>query len=99
MSARRSFVVHAGPHAAAHIRERGLRADDIAGVPAAAGGPKGLAPIELDKRLFDPRQGGLDKLLPWRRRPRGRRRRWQTRWQSGLRGSRRGSGRAWRQRR
>jgi hypothetical protein len=70
MSADRSFVVHAEPRAAAPIGERGLRADDIACVPAAAGGPKRLAPIELDKRLFDPRQGGLDRFLPWRRRPR-----------------------------
>jgi hypothetical protein len=47
-----SFVVHAGPRAAAHIRAHGLAPRDIACVPAAAGGPKGLALIALDKWLF-----------------------------------------------
>ena len=41
----------AGPGAAAHIRERGLAPADIACIPAAAGGPKGLALIPLDKLL------------------------------------------------
>jgi hypothetical protein len=50
--AERSFVVHAGERAARHLRERGLAAGDIACVPAAAGGPKGLALIPLDHRLF-----------------------------------------------
>jgi hypothetical protein len=48
----RSFTVHAGPQAAAHLRERGLLPGDIGCVPAAAGGPKGLALIPLDQRLF-----------------------------------------------
>lgn len=48
----RSFVVHAGARAAAHVRERGLRPSDITCVPAAAGGPKGLGLIPLDKWLF-----------------------------------------------
>lgn len=48
----RSFVVHAGERAARHLRERGLAPGDIACVPAAAGGPKGLALIPLDHRLF-----------------------------------------------
>lgn len=41
----------AGPGAAAHIREHGLAPADIACIPAAAGGPKGLALIPLDKLL------------------------------------------------
>jgi hypothetical protein len=45
----RAFAVHAGPRAQAHVRRDGLRADDIACVPAAAGGPKGLALVPLDK--------------------------------------------------
>jgi len=48
----RSFTVLAGPRAAAHLRERGLAPADIRCVPAAAGGPKGLALIPLDRRLF-----------------------------------------------
>ena len=43
---------HAGPRALAHIRAHGLRAQDIAIVPAAAGGPKGLIFQALDQYLF-----------------------------------------------
>jgi hypothetical protein len=39
---------HAGPLALAQIRAHGLRAEDIAVVPAAAGGPKGLIFRSLD---------------------------------------------------
>ncbi|MCS7101549.1 MAG: patatin-like phospholipase family protein [Burkholderiaceae bacterium] len=46
------FVVHAGARAAAHLRAQGLRPHDIACIPAAAGGPKGLALVPLDKWLF-----------------------------------------------
>jgi hypothetical protein len=42
----------AGPKALAHVREHGLRAQDIAVVPAAAGGPKGLILQALDQWLF-----------------------------------------------
>ena len=42
----------AGPVAARLIAERGLRAEDVAAVPAAAGGPKGLALLPLDRWLF-----------------------------------------------
>ncbi len=59
MSAERSFVVHAGPRAATHLRHKGLVAADIGGMPAAAGGPKGLALIPLDRLLFDPVRGWL----------------------------------------
>jgi hypothetical protein len=47
-----SFTVHAGARAAAHVRREGLAPRDIACIPAAAGGPKGLALIPLDRRLF-----------------------------------------------
>ena len=47
-----SFVVLAGAQARAHIESRGLAPSDIAAIPAAAGGPKGLALIPLDRRLF-----------------------------------------------
>src|SRR3954471_9024304 len=43
---------HAGPLARAQIRAHGLRAKDIAIVPAAAGGPKGLIFQSLDQWLF-----------------------------------------------
>ena len=43
---------HAGPRALAHIRAHGLRASDVAIVPAAAGGPKGLIFQALDQHLF-----------------------------------------------
>jgi hypothetical protein len=51
-AAPRSFTLHAGPRAAEHIARQGLRPADIACVPAAAGGPKGLGLIPLDQRLF-----------------------------------------------
>ncbi|MES2015185.1 MAG: patatin-like phospholipase family protein [Pseudomonadota bacterium] len=43
---------HAGPRALAHIRANGLRAQDVAIIPAAAGGPKGLIFQSLDQWLF-----------------------------------------------
>ena len=43
---------HAGPRALAHLHEQGLRAADVAVVPAAAGGPKGLIFQALDQYLF-----------------------------------------------
>jgi hypothetical protein len=61
VTAGRSFVVRAGARAAAHVRKSGLAPTDIGCVPAAAGGPKGLALIALDKRLFDPAQGWLHR--------------------------------------
>jgi hypothetical protein len=44
--------IFAGPRARQHLRERGLCAQDIAIVPGAAGGPKGLALNPLDRFLF-----------------------------------------------
>jgi len=43
--------LRAGPGAVAHVRANGLAPADIACIPAAAGGPKGLALIPLDKLL------------------------------------------------
>lgn len=50
--ARHALAIHAGPKALAHIRKHGLRAQDIAIIPAAAGGPKGLIFQKLDQWLF-----------------------------------------------
>lgn len=47
-----AFRLHAGPAARRHLRERGLRADDVAVVAGAAAGPKGLALTPLDRFLF-----------------------------------------------
>jgi hypothetical protein len=47
-----ALSIHAGPKALAHLREHGLRAKDVAIVPAAAGGPKGLVFQKLDQWLF-----------------------------------------------
>jgi hypothetical protein len=47
------FVLRAGPRAIRHIRERGLARGDIRCIPAAAGGPKGLALLPLDRLLLD----------------------------------------------
>jgi len=43
--------LRAGPRAVAHLRERGIAPADVRAIPAAAGGPKGLALIPLDRRL------------------------------------------------
>src|SRR3569833_2201379 len=47
-----ALSIHAGPKALAHFREHGLRAQDIAIIPAAAGGPKGMIFQKLDQWLF-----------------------------------------------
>jgi hypothetical protein len=47
-----AIQIHAGKTALAHIREHGLQAKDIAVIPAAAGGPKGLILQALDQWLF-----------------------------------------------
>jgi len=44
--------VHAGPRALAWLRERGLRAQDVRAIPAAAGGAKGLVLNPLDRFIF-----------------------------------------------
>jgi hypothetical protein len=52
MTAPPALQIHAGPRARARLREQGLRAEDVRAVPAAAGGPKGLALLPLDRYLF-----------------------------------------------
>ena len=47
-----SLSIQAGSRARAHIREHGLRPQDISMVPGAAGGPKGLGLAKLDEWLF-----------------------------------------------
>ena len=47
-----ALELRAGPQARAHIANHGLRAQDMAVIPAAAGGPKGLILQALDQWLF-----------------------------------------------
>ena len=47
-----ALQVFAGPAAQAWLAERGLRADDVGLIPAAAGGPKGLILNGLDRFVF-----------------------------------------------
>ena len=51
MKATNAFVVRAGRRAAARIAARGLKPGDIACIPAAAGGPKGLGLLAFDRLL------------------------------------------------
>ncbi len=44
--------IHAGPRALAQLRERGLRAEDVRAMPAAAGGAKGITLNPLDRFIF-----------------------------------------------
>lgn len=46
------LAIRAGPRAREIIRTQGLNPADVAMIPAAAGGPKGLALIGLDKAIF-----------------------------------------------
>ncbi len=48
----KALAIHAGPRARVHLRERGLRPNDVHVVPAAAGGPKGLVLNSMDKLLL-----------------------------------------------
>lgn len=48
----KSIIIRAGPRALQHLREHGLRPNDIDIVPGAAGGPKGLGLALLDEYLF-----------------------------------------------
>lgn len=47
-----ALQVFAGPAARARLAERGLRAEDVGLMPAAAGGPKGLILNGLDRFIF-----------------------------------------------
>ena len=48
----KALQVFAGPRAREHLRQRGLSPADVRVIPAAAGGPKGLALLPLDRYLF-----------------------------------------------
>jgi len=48
----RALQVYAGPRARAHLREQGLSPADVAAIPGAAGGAKGLVLNPLDRFLF-----------------------------------------------
>lgn len=48
----RALPIHAGPAALRHIAREGLSPADVAVVPAAAGGPKGLVLGPMDRFLF-----------------------------------------------
>lgn len=48
----KALRIQAGPGAIAHIRANGLRAEDVAVIPGAAGGPKALGLYGLDRMLF-----------------------------------------------
>jgi len=48
----RALQVFAGPAARMHLRQHGLRAADVRVIPAAAGGPKGLTLLPLDRFVF-----------------------------------------------
>jgi hypothetical protein len=48
----RNLEIYAGPKARAHLRQHGLRPQDVRVIPAAAGGPKGLVLNPLDRYIF-----------------------------------------------
>ena len=48
----KALQIYAGPRALARIRERGVSPADIRAIPAAAGGPKGLTLLPLDRYVF-----------------------------------------------
>ncbi len=48
----KALCIHAGPRALAALREHGLQPRHVRAIPAAAGGPKGLALNPLDQYLF-----------------------------------------------
>lgn len=52
MAGLQALRILAGPRARRQLRERGLQPADVAVVPAAAGGPKGLVLNPLDRYLF-----------------------------------------------
>jgi len=47
-----AIQIHAGKTAFAHLEKHGLQAQDVAVIPAAAGGPKGLILQGIDQWLF-----------------------------------------------
>ena len=63
MSSFPSLDIRAGSRALAHLRERGVAPADVRCIPAAAGGPKGLALLPLDRRLHDAGYAARDVRL------------------------------------
>ena len=59
----KALQVHAGPRAREHLRERGLSPADVRVIPAAAGGPKGLALLPLDRFIFGQWLKGLQHTV------------------------------------
>jgi hypothetical protein len=60
----KALQIHAGPRALLQLQQQGLRPSDVRAVPAAAGGPKGLALIPLDRYLFGHWLNGRDASAP-----------------------------------
>ncbi|MBN8490152.1 MAG: phospholipase [Burkholderiales bacterium] len=59
----KALQIHAGATALKHLRDRGLSAQDVRVIPAAAGGPKGLILNGLDRYLFGQwLQGGTQSV-------------------------------------
>jgi hypothetical protein len=58
----RPFLLRGGPRALRHVQECGLRPGDIKCIPAAAGGPKGLALLPCDRLLLQ--HGWLPEHAP-----------------------------------
>ena len=52
MPGMQALSIHAGPRALAALRTRGLQAQHVRAIPAAAGGPKGLVLNALDQFIF-----------------------------------------------
>ncbi len=48
----KALQIFAGPRARQRLRQQGLRPSDVRVIPAAAGGPKGLVLLPLDRYLF-----------------------------------------------
>ena len=59
----RNLEIYAGPRARAHLRQFGLRPQDIRVIPAAAGGPKGLVLNPLDRYIFGRWLAGSEQVV------------------------------------
>ena len=59
----KALQIFAGPRALVHLRQHGLRPSDVRVIPAAAGGPKGLALLPLDRYLFGHWLKGADQTV------------------------------------
>ncbi|MCC7067128.1 MAG: phospholipase [Burkholderiales bacterium] len=57
----KALRIYAGPRALAHLRAHGLAPSHVRAIPAAAGGPKGLTLLPLDRFLFGEWLAGVDQ--------------------------------------